>query len=267
MLRAVGNTAHRLVYEQTRGSISAGKQINHLCNRPYCFQPSHLYEGTQQDNSDDSKLFRSEAWISAAIYSVPGSIYEGNDPLIRRLAQTPRYQAVESWDPIEHPPQATWNGFQCHHDFAIPQQGGGTHYCRICEESPETLRWDEELQAPALISELWPISQMERDVWNAIYESAFMDDSMAERRRSAYQRSSRRLGGSHSLTDCPCDLCVQDRRAFGDAIDGSLTDEMRMSIRICEEMRSEIPTSHQRCGRPWRCAFWHLRWNSAIQTT
>ena len=42
---------HRAVYRQTRGSIPDGLQINHLCDRPYCYQPSHLYAGTQQDNS------------------------------------------------------------------------------------------------------------------------------------------------------------------------------------------------------------------------
>lgn len=237
------NTAHRLAYEQTRGSISSGKQINHLCDRPYCFQPSHLYEGTQQDNSDDSKLFRSEEWLPLVTYSVLGQTYEGDDPLLLRLAQTPRYQAVGPWDPVEHPPQATWNGFQCRHDFAIPQQGGGALFCRICEESRETLRWDEQLQDSVLIGELWPISQIERDIWSAIHESGFMEDTMAERRRSAYLRNSKRLGGRHSLGTCSCELCVRDRRAFGEAIDGNLTDRMRMSIRICEEIKPEIQRS------------------------
>ena len=42
--------AHRLAYIQTRGEIPEGKQVNHLCNRPFCIQPAHLYAGTKQDN-------------------------------------------------------------------------------------------------------------------------------------------------------------------------------------------------------------------------
>ena len=31
---------HRVVFIQTRGQIPEGMQVNHLCNRPYCVQPS-----------------------------------------------------------------------------------------------------------------------------------------------------------------------------------------------------------------------------------
>ena len=99
------------------------------------------------------------------------------------------------------------------------------------------------MQDSVLIGELWPISQIERDIWSAIHESGFMEDTMAERRRSAYLRNSKRLGGRHSLGTCSCELCVRDRRAFGEAIDGNLTDRMRMSIRICEEIKPEIQRS------------------------
>ena len=38
--------------------------MNHLCDRPYCFQPSHLYAGDQQDNADDRQQFNSTAMLS-----------------------------------------------------------------------------------------------------------------------------------------------------------------------------------------------------------
>ena len=32
-----------------------GQQINHLCQRPFCLQPGHLYACTGQDNVDDRR--------------------------------------------------------------------------------------------------------------------------------------------------------------------------------------------------------------------
>ena len=57
--------AHRAVFIQTRGQVPEDRQVNHLCNRPYCVQPSHLYAGTIQDNKDDSQIFGKEDLIFA----------------------------------------------------------------------------------------------------------------------------------------------------------------------------------------------------------
>ena len=49
-----GVGAHVAVYEQTRGrTVREERQINHLCNRPFCVQPAHLYEGTAKQNAED----------------------------------------------------------------------------------------------------------------------------------------------------------------------------------------------------------------------
>ena len=49
-----GRGAHVIVFEQTRGRpLREEMQVNHLCNRPFCVQPAHLYEGTAQQNSED----------------------------------------------------------------------------------------------------------------------------------------------------------------------------------------------------------------------
>ena len=46
--------AHVVAFEQTRGRpVREERQINHLCNRPFCIQPAHLYEGTAKQNSED----------------------------------------------------------------------------------------------------------------------------------------------------------------------------------------------------------------------
>ena len=49
-----GRGAHVVAFEQTRGRpVREERQINHLCNRPFCIQPAHLYEGTSKQNSED----------------------------------------------------------------------------------------------------------------------------------------------------------------------------------------------------------------------
>ena len=52
--------AHRQAFRESRGR-EPKKSILHLCNRPYCVQPSHLYEGDAQDNRDDRRLLTSDA--------------------------------------------------------------------------------------------------------------------------------------------------------------------------------------------------------------
>jgi hypothetical protein len=42
---------HRLAYEEFIGPIT--NQINHKCSNPNCFNPEHLYDGTQSDNMID----------------------------------------------------------------------------------------------------------------------------------------------------------------------------------------------------------------------
>ena len=45
---------HRLAWRQSRDAeIPEGQNVLHLCSRPFCVQPAHLYVGSAQDNSDD----------------------------------------------------------------------------------------------------------------------------------------------------------------------------------------------------------------------
>ena len=47
--------AHRQAFTESRGHQPT-KDVLHLCHRPFCIQPSHLYDGTASENSEDRKL-------------------------------------------------------------------------------------------------------------------------------------------------------------------------------------------------------------------
>lgn len=44
---------HRLSWIINRGEIPAGLHVLHRCDNPPCFNPGHLFLGTNQDNNDD----------------------------------------------------------------------------------------------------------------------------------------------------------------------------------------------------------------------
>ena len=47
---------HRQAYLEANRLGHTPHNINHLCHRPFCVQPGHLYEGDAQDNADDKRV-------------------------------------------------------------------------------------------------------------------------------------------------------------------------------------------------------------------
>ena len=234
--------AHRIIFIQTRGQIPAGKQVNHLCNRPYCVQPSHLYVGTKQDNKDDSRIFRKEELLHAPWILDWSDNANPDDPLLQRLLESDRYDATEPWEPVEQPAQKPLEEFTCHeHDFAITMFSGNSRICRICETSEYQEKIIDESGISELISELCPISQTVTPILSKIWDSEFVSESHREIRRRAYHRSQRAFWeGSHDLRDCECDYCAQDRKAFREAIQPLLTRGESELINVCNRLEPQI---------------------------
>ena len=148
---------HRAVFIQTRGQVPEDRQVNHLCNRPYCLQPSHLYAGTRQDNKDDSHIFSKEELLHAPWVLHWSERMHAEDALLQRLLESNRYDGTEPWEPIAQPAQRPLEEFTCPgHDFAITMFGGNFRICRICETSEFQESMFDELGTPSLIKELWP---------------------------------------------------------------------------------------------------------------
>ena len=239
--------AHRAVFIQTQGIIPEGMQINHLCNRPYCVQPSHLYAGSKQDNRDDSRIFSQHELMNAPwALHWPGEVRNG-DPLLQRLRESSRYDGREPWEPVEQPPQLPLEEFSCpRHDFAITMQGGESRICRICEISEFDQERADSDGTWLIIAEFCPASQTVTPIFDKIANSEFVGDSRLETRPRAYRREGQPFWqGSHNLRNCRCAYCTQDRRTFRDALDPLLTKEESAILDISDRLEPLITTALQ----------------------
>lgn len=68
-----GVKAHRLAFALSRGvSVRDVGPVLHMCHRPYCIQPAHLYVGSPQDNRVDAsnrrKLVPQGNWAGIALH-------------------------------------------------------------------------------------------------------------------------------------------------------------------------------------------------------
>ncbi len=69
--------AHRLAWELTFGDIPKGIEVLHHCDIPLCFNPKHLFLGTQADNLHDAQLKGRRPLTS---YGVPSKVNGNSNP-------------------------------------------------------------------------------------------------------------------------------------------------------------------------------------------
>ena len=234
--------AHRAVFVQTRGPIPEDRQVNHLCNRPYCIQPSHLYAGTSQDNKDDSQIFTKEELLNA-----PGIfLWQGqqgpDDPLQQRLLESSRYDETEPWEPVVQSAQKPLEEFTCpNHEFAITMFGGESRICRICETSEYEERLIDGLGTHSLIAEICPASRSVVPIFEKIASSEYLKEAHRDTRRLAYNRSRRGYGmDAHDLRRCACEYCIEDRKNFRAAIQPLLTKSESKLLDVHDRLEPQI---------------------------
>ena len=239
--------AHRAVFVQTRRRIPKGKQVNHLCNRPYCVQPSHLYAGTIQDNKDDSQIFGKEELLHAPWILLCGEEARTDDPILQRLLESNRYDGTTHWEPEVQPAQKPLEEFTCpDHDFAITMFGGTSRICRICETSESEERIIDEFGTPSIIGEICPTSHTVVPIFEKIMASEYLEEPHRNSRRRAYSRSIRGYGmDSHDLRTCGCDYCTEDRRTFRAAVQPLLAREELQLLDICERLAPQIAANFE----------------------
>lgn len=132
-----GVETHVLVFEQTRGRpLREGRQVNHLCNRPFCLQPAHLYEGTAKQNSEDR-----QAELAQGLYPHwQEMVHRLDRALTRHHWEAPELVTASArWtEPLECPHQDLPEMFE---------KGGrtrGRKYCANCREARITKGAREE---------------------------------------------------------------------------------------------------------------------------
>ena len=138
---------HRVTFEMTRGPLAQGTPVLHLCHRPFCVQPAHLYTGTRSESIEDreARLGKLDPDILGPM--PPGGILEVQRQLqmqggplldyVSRRFELACASAAFTWaDPKDMPVQLTLepvSALECPgHRFDVP--AGDANLCRICGE-------------------------------------------------------------------------------------------------------------------------------------
>ena len=113
---------HRQAYLEANRLGHTTHNINHLCHRPFCVQPGHLYEGDAQDNADDRRAKEGRRVTFDMLWG-------------KRLADV-AWKLTDWWTHWYHPghPIRLPLAVDCHH-HAAPKtfaDSGGV-FCQVCK--------------------------------------------------------------------------------------------------------------------------------------
>lgn len=151
-----GVLVHRAAYIVSRGKdVPKGAQVNHLCNRPYCWQPAHLYLGNAKDNAEDRDAYRAP-WGSYKTVKALGDRHEwsGNATCLYHIEARPLPYKPQYLSGLELP------GMPCPHTFDVP--AGDAFVCSGCGLSST-----QKARSPALKDLIHEHSCAEQGIPNA----------------------------------------------------------------------------------------------------
>ena len=128
--------SHRQAFEQHhKRPVPTDEHLNHLCDRPFCVNPWHLYSGRPEENSRDAQIGR---------HSSGGAVLAGHqlNPPMTWCELGARMN--RAFDAANHPvldpipgtapmgdPSRNWT-----HDCFYEKGHGDTLLCRICYKAP-----------------------------------------------------------------------------------------------------------------------------------
>ena len=131
--------AHRLAYEQARGERLAPERLAlHICNRPFCIQPAHLYAGTARRNAEERDAVRRKF----ARYKTMGETeFHYNRAFNSALYPWPAPPAAGPSTPTlpETPPVECPHGEISHGHFVNCEWRAGLNFRRHCFHSGRPL--------------------------------------------------------------------------------------------------------------------------------
>ena len=135
-----------MAYEQAHGIPLGGGHVLHLCHRPYCVQPAHLYLGSAAQNAEDR-----EARFGKLIPDISGPLTGGLEGLRQKLSEKLKpllLYRISRWDDAEKGADVGWPNPEgpvqstlgppseddCPgHHYVIP--AGDAKICSICAAS------------------------------------------------------------------------------------------------------------------------------------
>ena len=233
--------AHRVAFLQGGGEIPEDLQINHLCNRPYCIQPSHLYAGTIQDNRDDLEISRHEGFMSPVDIVQIHPEADFQEPMLKRLKESSRWETAEPWNSPEPMTQMVMEEFTCPgHDFRITMQTGDSKLCRICECSENDEQFYGGYSIFMIAPEIYPISQSVPHILERMATSELASEENKEWRRKVIRRTTGVGGPHHDLRTCECHFCDRDRRTIRQTIEKTTSKQEMNIIDICDRVNPKM---------------------------